>query len=854
MKHIEELLDGVLAVSKSSETYHHISKTSENKRCVEQLLALPTEEQPEACMAICARYGTKTKLFGIPIGNKKPNNTQDTRLRSVLCSLLKRKQAFTEEQLLTLGEMLGNLWYFHGDSPQIYFGPTLKRYINANGPPSLEVKALAEKLIVKWSGKSKDEAKWAKKVSEVIVDEHSDFITIPIHKNGEVFAEAILDFLNGMKESELRSWGKMLSHAADSEPGSPTKKWMKLGREIIDDIGEDTLKHKLMEWLPLINKPSVNNDQRAINYSHGYTHTPDPMTYIDAHLAALKGFAWYCGLINDDALTRIIGAAGVSAYQKVPGVGPRATRLGNAAVWALGNIGSDAALAQLALMKVKVKFGTAQKSIEKALGKLAEKLGVQPEELEEMSVPEYGLTEVGRLEEKLGDYTAVLEVVERKPKLTFLKPDGNRMKSVPAAVKTNFAEDLKELKGSAKDLEKMLSAQRERLDNLFLLQKSWPIGLWKERYLNHPVVGIFARKLIWSFSDGETVKSGIWLEDQIVSVEAQPLELNGDTVVKPWHPIEAATEEVLAWRRFLFEHLIKQPFKQAHREVYLLTDAERNTDSYSNRFASHILKQHQFNSLCANRGWKNKLRLMVDDEYPPAFKSLPQWGLRAEFWIEGVGDDYTEEYVLDSGSYRYVSTDQLRFYEFGTGQLMAHAGGGGYTGGRMGAPPEPVRMENIPPIVFSEIMRDVDLFVGVSSVGNDPNWNDGGLGGHYQDYWYSHSFGDLGETAEMRKKILAGLLPRLKIADVCKLEGKFLWVKGKVRTYKIHLGSGNILMEPNDQYLCIVKAPSRSKDSDKLFLPFEGDDKMSMILSKAFLLATDDKIKDEAILSQIRLR
>ncbi len=30
-----------------------------------------------------------------------------------------------------------------------------------------------------------------------------------------------------------------------------------------------------------------------------------------------------------------------------------------------------------------------------------------------------------------------------------------------------------------------------------------------------------------------------------------------------------------------------------------LTDAERATRTDSNRFAAHILKQHQFNSLCA---------------------------------------------------------------------------------------------------------------------------------------------------------------------------------------------------------------------------------------------------------------
>ncbi|MDZ4705311.1 MAG: hypothetical protein SH848_15405 [Saprospiraceae bacterium] len=37
------------------------------------------------------------------------------------------------------------------------------------------------------------------------------------------------------------------------------------------------------------------------------------------------------------------------------------------------------------------------------------------------------------------------------------------------------------------------------------------------------------------------------------------------------------------------------------------------------------------------------------------------------------------------------------------------------------------------------------------------------------------------------------------------MEGNYLHVAGKIRSYKINLGSGNILMEPNDQYLCIVQ-------------------------------------------------
>ena len=74
-----------------------------------------------------------------------------------------------------------------------------------------------------------------------------------------------------------------------------------------------------------------------------------------------------------------------------------------------------------------------------------------------------------------------------------------------------------------------------------------------------------------------------------------------------------------------------------------------------------------------------------------------------------------------------------------------------------------------------------------------------------------------------------------------------------MRAYKIHLGSGNVLMEPKDQYLCIVPN-SRADDSGDLFLPFEGDRTLAVILSKAFLLADDSRITDPTITRQIQVK
>jgi hypothetical protein len=467
----------------------------------------------------------------------------------------------------------------------------------------------------------------------------------------------------------------------------------------------------------------------------------------------------------------------------------------------------------------------------------------------------YGLEDVGLRRETFGkDFVADLRVDGRDVELKWSRTDGKELKSVPSAVKEQFNDDLKHFQAAAKDIAAMLPAQCERLDSMFLLQKSWPLAIWRERYLNHPLVGTIARRLVWSFTTGKKSTTGIWLDGKLVDVDDTPLKISDDAQVSLWHPIGQPLDDVLSWRAWLERHQVRQPFKQAHREVYLLTDAEVRTNTYSNRFAGHVLRQHQFHALCAARGWKNKLRLMVDDSYPPASRELPNWGLRAEFWIEGIGDNYGTD-TNDSGAFLRVSTDQVRFYRTSAAGNYSHAWGGGYTSTAAGPGNDdvntPLPLEQVPPLVFSEIMRDVDLFVGVASVGNDPTWNDGGPDGQFRNYWQNYSFGDLSQSAQTRKTVLETLLPRLtKIRDRCSLTDRFLTVRGDLRTYKIHLGSGNILMEPNDQYLCIV--PSRgSTSAENVFLPFEGDSTLSIILSKAFLLAEDKKIKDETITRQI---
>ncbi|MBW3622640.1 MAG: DUF4132 domain-containing protein [Armatimonadetes bacterium] len=633
---------------------------------------------------------------------------------------------------------------------------------------------------------------------------------------GSPWADTTLKDLAALPEAERQAWEALLTHASTAEASHPSVKWLKDAEGHLSAVGYESLEHFLPRWF-----------ETAKGWATDQVSDP--------HAVLLKGLIWYGSLSRHPSIIRAIGDLGEWAFKKIPGVGPRSVKVGNACLYALGQMAGPEAIAQLTRLQLRVKNRTAQNALAAALEQAARREGLSPDELEEISVPTYGLDDAGRIRETFGEFTAEASIEGMKlSDWRWITPEGKTQKSVPAKVKADFADELKALKTVANDLQKMLPAQRDRIERLYLTDRSIPLTLWRERYLEHPLLAGLTRRLVWQFRTGDRSEAGIPHEGEIVDTSGRPLDgLTDETQVRLWHPIGFDPETTLAWRVRLEALGITQPFKQAHREVYVLTDAELNTRTYSNRFAAHILKQHQFKALCDQKGWSYHLQGGWDNAYDSvATLRLSQGGMNVEFWVDLVDDS---DAMTEMGIFLYVSTDQVRFCSL--------AG-------------DPRPLTEVPALLFSEIMRHVDLFVGVASIGNDPAWQDRGeLQNRYTDYWQSYSFGELNATAATRKEVLARLLPRLKIAGRCALEGRFLHVRGDLRTYKIHLGSGNILMEPNNQYLCIVAdRKGAGKEEGGLFLPFEGDATLSLILSKAFLLAEDMKITDPTIVSQIGRR
>ena len=671
------------------------------------------------------------------------------------------------------------------------------------------------------------------KIETLLYQAQSGKTTVPplVLNEKDSFGQLVNQSVNGLSDKMRPHYYELLHLAVKASGAKPTKKYSKAIEKIVEATGSIHFRETVGTWLAfLISMEDTEQEHRQTWGTNTYTYTT--RTFLQPQNATIaKGLVWSLVQVSNPITLVTIGQLAERAFRKIPGVGATATALGNACLYLLAHSEGAEGVAYLSGLKTKIPQNNIRQRIQQCIEQKSVQMGISPHEVEEMAVPHYDL-KVGRKEIIFDDYTLEISVQGiGKISQVWRKPDGTTQKSVPSFVKQSALHQsrLTAVRAEIKDIKKSLTTQRDRIDRSYVQSRSWTYEKFCQYYLHHGLVGWLAQRLIWSFELGGQTIPAIWRNNRWEDVSGNPLNgINDITQVTLWHPIQSKTEEVLAWRERL-EHLeMQQPLKQAYREIYLLTDAEVNTRFYSNRMAAHILKQHQLNALAGIRGWKYSLLGAFDDgrDRGEVTINLPDHNLQAAFLINEM---LSEEAMNDTGIWLYVATDQVRFTQ----------------------DDKVLNLIDVPPLIFSEIMRDVDLFVGVTSVGNDPQWQDNGGTPQFRDYWATYSFGNLSEVAKTRKAVLEKVLPRLKINKVASIDGKFLKVKGTYKTYKIHIGSTNILMEPNDQYLCIVPSRSSASSTDKLFLPFEGDRGFAILLSKAFLLAEDHKITDPTILSQL---
>ena len=372
---------------------------------------------------------------------------------------------------------------------------------------------------------------------------------------------------------------------------------------------------------------------------------------------------------------------------------------------------------------------------------------------------------------------------------TIISKGGKRLKSIPKALKGDpYVKELTATRAALKSqFTRAKASLQKAMENRDSFHKSEVLEL-----LHHPVIGPLLEKLVFRSGDilGFIHTEGL----QDTTGQLQPVDNDAELLIAHAHDLFILGQWP-AYQRYAFDQNLVQPFKQIFRELYTVNEDEQATKDISRRYAGHQIQPKKAAALLRARSWtadyyEGLQKVHYKENIVVTMQALADWFSPSEIEAPTI--------------------EAVRFFHRKTSK--------------------PIALSEICPVLFSEIMRDIDLVVSIAHVGG-------------VDPIASHS------TIEMREVIVAESTRLLKLANT-QIDGNFIRIQGAYGEYLVHLGSGNVqMMGRGDLNIILVHSQHRGR----VFLPFMDEDpKTAEIVSKVLLLSEDLKIKDPSIVSQIK--
>jgi hypothetical protein len=398
-----------------------------------------------------------------------------------------------------------------------------------------------------------------------------------------------------------------------------------------------------------------------------------------------------------------------------------------------------------------------------------------------------------------GDVTLMLRLdALGQPRLDVTRAS-RLLKAIPGRLKQD--PEVVALRGRVRALEQQLARMRLALEQAMCREEAFPAAELQQ-LLGHPALAPLLEQLVFvgpAGSMGYLVQGGRAL--RAWSGEETPVAASDRLRIA--HAYDLFRSGAWSqWQRECFVAERIQPFKQVFRELYVLTETERQDGgAVSHRYAGQQIQSRQAMALLGQRGW------VTSPEDATATRTFHERGITASVeFLYGGGTPVEVEGLTVEGVCFFAAGD---------------AGWG-----------HRVPLDALAPVVFSEVMRDLDLVVSVAHRGGvDPEAT--------------------ASTVELRAALVREVGMALGLTNV-RLQTMHALIQGTLGEYSLHLGSGTVHLLPGGA-LCIV--PVHAQHRGRLFLPFADDDpKTAEIVSKVLLLARDAEIRDPLILQQIYAR
>ena len=367
-----------------------------------------------------------------------------------------------------------------------------------------------------------------------------------------------------------------------------------------------------------------------------------------------------------------------------------------------------------------------------------------------------------------------------------------RLASVPRQVRED--PQYKAIREARADLDASYRYFRRRLEQGMVERVAYS-GRDFTVLLANPIVRSLVSRVILR-ADGEWYR---WEPEDALYDSAIPAEISEAETVLVAHPLDLLSDGALPhWQQEVIESRIAQPFKQVFRELYLLGGDERESAG-CDRFAGYPLIPRRAFALLRRRGYSPR--------QGDAVREWPRAGIFTHIvWAapeERVGRR------LQEGDWAEPVTSGSVWFDDGSG--------------------EPLPLPTVPPVVFSETLRDADLVISRAASGEMGFTSE--------------------ETRRMRAVLVRYLAQALGLTTIYVSEDDaHVLVEGRRATYRVHLGSGSVLLEESRRNLDLG---SLRHETMEALVGESMDSRTARIIGIIGALGQDHLITDPQFLAQL---
>jgi hypothetical protein len=360
----------------------------------------------------------------------------------------------------------------------------------------------------------------------------------------------------------------------------------------------------------------------------------------------------------------------------------------------------------------------------------AEELGMTPYELADSVIPDFGFD--GLFKEFEANKETYRAFIGNDFKLAFLDEDNKTLKALPKGTSAELKEEFKEI---GKEIRDIVKSQSSRLEQYLVIQRRWSVDKWQAFFLTNPVMFVYAIRLIWGVFDEKNTLITVFRcqEDQsLTDKNGDEIDFNGLNIkhatsngrinspaidnetpinngriyspesegsklsIGMVHPIGLDAETTDFWKNDLLDNGIEQIFPQLTRPVILMKDIDKNV-KMSDEFSGVQFGGYGFISRMDKTGW-SRGSVVDGGGIASYYKEFTEVGLVAIALQTGSLSVGYYDVNAEIGNLMFVKKSGVRFGSYMYDEPSKHDD------------PRLVRFGDVPPIVYSEVMADMQFF------------------------------------------------------------------------------------------------------------------------------------------------